>query len=805
MSHENSVVPSDNQKKDQSSQKKSERKPFRGDFVVLGGVLLPAFTLLFEIVSGLSAQEFLNPIPTLWHVLLVGFVPAANLYLLLNIDTIVPKRPQLIAWSSAVAGGVSLFYSLIYLPVSPLSFFGIIFVGLGFLGLSPMFAFVSIYLIRRHLRKSGGISSVGLSWKGLAIGFLVAFVIVGISESRTVFTKYALEIASSGEANEQEKGLNLLRQYGSKNYLLKLSNSHKNAFYISDTIYNLFVHSKASSTNTARETFYRLYGKTYEQSSDSGGMFDMWGDDDAEPRMSQRADSRMTLNEDLSLIESEMNGSIDNEASLGYLEWRLRFKNASKWSQAEAVGQIQLPPNSVVSRLTLWVNGEEREAAFAERSRVTKAYEAVVSRNRDPVLVTSAGRDRVDMNCFPVMPKNGEMQIRIGITFPLTLENRKKGILRLPYFKDKNFQVNNDFAHQISILSTNKLTAGSKTLKLIKEGRFFVLKGSVGESSLTDSTALITASRFDKVSSLRAKFEKGYIKQEIRKVKVNEPSRFVFVVDTSERMKGEAQKIAMAIEDISSDAEVALVITHGNGLNKNMVFPTSYLGTRNEIAKKLENVEFGGGVDNLPSIIKAWNLANEVDNGVVIWIHAPQPFEFDNSDNLANHLIRRPNRSQIYSFSVGKEAGEIERQLNDLEFIGKFDRFGDLQSDVKRLVSKLDNSSESLEYIRTIDDEADVTVDKTTSKHLARLWAYEEVNRILASGLDENQATELAVKYQLVTPVTGAVVLETKEQYNKAGLKPVEKNVVHAVPEPGTYLMMLMGIGLIFFVVWRRM
>jgi hypothetical protein len=63
---------------------------------------------------------------------------------------------------------------------------------------------------------------------------------------------------------------------------------------------------------------------------------------------------------------------------------------------------VQLPPGGVVSRLTLWVNGEEREAAFAGRSQTRQAYQQVVSRRRDPVLVTTAGRDRVLVQCFPV-------------------------------------------------------------------------------------------------------------------------------------------------------------------------------------------------------------------------------------------------------------------------------------------------------------------------------------------------------------------------------------------------------------------
>jgi hypothetical protein len=47
-----------------------------------------------------------------------------------------------------------------------------------------------------------------------------------------------------------------------------------------------------------------------------------------------------------------------------------------------------------------------------------------------------------------------------------------------------------------------------------------------------------------------------------------------------------------------------------------------------------------------------------------------------------------------------------------------------------------------------------------TSDQLARLWANDEVTRILAAK-DESlndAATMLAARYQLVTPVTGAVV-----------------------------------------------
>jgi len=53
---------------------------------------------------------------------------------------------------------------------------------------------------------------------------------------------------------------------------------------------------------------------------------------------------------------------------------------------------------------------------------------------------------------------------------------------------------------------------------------------------------------------------------------------------------------------------------------------------------------------------------------------------------------------------------------------------------------------------------------------------------------------QLAERYQLVTPLSGAVVLETKAQYDRAGLKPAEPASVPVVPEPQTWMLMLLAL-----------
>jgi hypothetical protein len=56
--------------------------------------------------------------------------------------------------------------------------------------------------------------------------------------------------------------------------------------------------------------------------------------------------------------------------------------------------------------------------------------------------------------------------------------------------------------------------------------------------------------------------------------------------------------------------------------------------------------------------------------------------------------------------------------------------------------------------------------------------------------------------YQLVTPVSGAVVLETMEQFERFGLEPVDPETTpDIIPEPGVCMLM---VGCVCYFVMRR-
>jgi Vault protein inter-alpha-trypsin domain len=770
-------------------------RPFLFGFFICAGILLPLITLIVELSTKMCATEFFDPIPSLWHVLVVGLVPLANVQILWSLYRNNFQRINFLAWISAISAGSTLFYSILFLPMSPLSVIGIIIYGLGLLPLSPMFALWAVLLLRKNLLQNITNKPFPLTWLGLGTGFLIVLSIITISELRFIVTRIGLEMATSETVERQEQGLDFLRKYGNDDYILQLVSSRRHKVYISDLVIGLFSQSDITSNEKAKEVYYRLTGKTNDSVAVPPriGLFNF--DDD---------DERFWREKDISLVASQMDGSIDNDASLGYLEWTFSLKNKNQYRALEGFTQIQLPPNAVVSRLTLWVNGVEEEAAFAERNRVTNAYEQVTAKKRDPVLVTTAGRDRINLKCFPIPQNGGEMKMKIGITFPLILEDEKNGLIRLPYFRDKNFQIPAETKHVVWLESKRELQTANQNLKLESKDNVFAVRGNVADKELLDANSSIRAVKSEEFKSVWAKDGDNFITQEVKENAGVIPSRFIFVVDTSATMKNEQEKLVAAINNLPAETDVSLVMTNGNALNREAGFPNSFNGKPVEIAEKIKQATFDGGTDNLPALTKAWDLASEKPNSIVIWVHSPQPFKFSTSNELTQRLTRRPNETTIYSISTANGFDTVEKDLDDLSYLQNVPRFGDVQNDLERLISRLNQSKKSFGYNRVNVAKADVTASKETSKHLVRLWANDEVNRILATEKDEKKAVELAVKNQIVTPVSGAVVLETKAQYDQFGLRQVDKGSVPTIPEPETYLLIAVMLGVLLWLFVTR-
>ncbi len=764
------------------------------------GVILPSISILVEATSHICAEVFFDPIPTLWHLLLVVFVPLSNLQLWFAIRRGSTERPFLLGLSNAFALGIAMLYTIVYASLLPMAVFALLFVGLGLLPMAPVFALISSIIMRRQLRPLAP-PVFPVRAGGLVLGVVVAFAAVAVAELPSTLTRIGLQHAASGSSAERDNGLRILRKWGNKDALLRAC--YDRSGNATDLVGYLFSLKDTVGPQQAREVYYRLTGEAFNPDvpiERIGGHWRMPTLISFDPDLGRRNISGKI--QGLTLSGSRMDASVDANGGLGYLEWTLRFKNDSP-EQQEARAQVKLPKGAVVSRLTLWVNGEEREAVFAGRAKVEQAYQSVVHRRQDPALVTTAGRDRILVQCFPV-PIGGEMQIRLGITVPLDMQNRAEGLFQLPQFIDQNFTISDAFRHAIRIESNSTVAPNGSSLTRFNDK---VVEGTLIDSGLfgPEGTIITRAPESDSLSWSRdtRSNDKRVIQQKLVPLTRAKKETLVFVIDTSIGMRRFSKEIADSIRALPSELDLKLLFAGDNGVNESLSNVTA--GTPAELAQAIEAASFDGGADSLPSLEKAWLVAAQKPNGAVVWIHGPQPIALSPIERLRQSCEHPGNGTLLYSVETEKGLNLIGERLDALHSFQPFHGTGQLSIDLKNLFAELSGQKESWKFVRSSVKSGGSNVQNDgaeASPQLATLWAFDEVNRLIASNA-QNDAARLASEYRIVTAVSGAVVLETDEQYKQAGLEP--PGSVPTIPEPEVVVLLaIAGTMLLFFVAYRR-
>ena len=795
-----------------SEQEQEPRKLRWLVFTFLAGVVLPSISILVETTTHICADTFFDPIPTTWHVVMVIFVPLAHLQVWLAIRRGSTERGMLLGLANAAAIGISIFYTIIYLPLLPLAVAALLFFGLGVLPMAPLFSLIAGIMMRRQLRRAAP-ASFAFKTTGLAAGITLAFAAILLMELPATLTRVGLQMAASESPERSAQGLRWLRAVGDRDYMLRASYGRTGR--ATDFIGYLFSVRDPVTPEQGRQIYYRVTGETFNTAVPPRRIGSRWEPQenfDFDPDQGGTVIAGRVRN--LSLAGSRLDGTIDADAGLAYVEWTLLFRNNSA-QQQEARAQVQLPPGGVVSRLTLWVDGEEREAAFAGRSQAREAYQQVAIRQRrDPVLVTTSGRDRILVQCFPVPPNGGEMRIRFGITVPLMLESREQAILRPPYFLERNFGIPDEVAHTVWIESKNPLRASSGSLRYEQPAAaLHAVRGSLREVEMAGPEALVRASRAAEITESwtldRVRNNGEVIRQSIREGAGSTVSRIVLVVDTSGRMRAWVPEIIAALRTLPPDTELQLLFAGGNGTYAEGASQNTVSETPAEIIRQLEGAVFAGGANNIPALARGWDTASGNPQSAVVWIHGPQPILLTPVEELRQRLERRPGGASLYLVQAENGPNRVAEQLDGMRAVETVPRMGRLQADLATLFARLTGQSRPLELARTSERQGQAVNPgdaKETSAHLARLWANDEVERIMAERGEagREEAVQLATRYQLVTPVSGAVVLETQEQYQRAGLQPVAAGTVPTIPEPEMVLLMAVVAAILMLLLYRQ-
>ena len=765
--------------------------------VSIFGVALPLITLAVELATSMCAATFFDPLPSWVNGVLIALVPVANGLAVASLRRSGRPAWRAAGWLNGLAISVALFYALVFALLTPIAIFGILWFGLGFLPLAPLTSLICALALRLRLRRAAaadGLPPPAPVWKTLA----AAVVLLGLAAAPRVVTLTGIQWAASEDAALRARGLRLLRNHGSEEELLRASYIRRQ-IQVDPWVWAFQLGSDPVPMERIREIYYRVTGRPFNAVKPPplrgrrGAIFD-----EADWDFAQGGEAVAARVRGLSLSQSRIDGRIEAEAGAGYLEWTMVFRNDSP-QQREARAQILLPPGASVSRLTLWINGEEREAAFGGRSQVREAYRKVVERRRDPVLVTTDGPDRILLQCFPVPPDGGQMKTRIGITCPLVVRDPGEGLLPMPRILERNFGAPDALQPSVWIDSDTAIAdAGPLAIDRGAEGR--EARGELTAAALEDGLCVRVRRNRSAIASW-ARDDRDPASPVVVQQLVQPPAgpaakRLAIVIDGSAHMREHAGELTAILEPlVGAGPELRAFFASDD------VFTSGV--TRASIPSLVAPKRYAGGCDNMAALVKAWDWASASGAGAVLWLHATQPFESDTTESLLQRWQRRPDGPHIYAYQFGGGPDRITDRLGANPVLRVIAPVAGPVADLAALGDVWSGGATAPAWQWSKLPAGTPPPDGAVqgAAHIVRLWAADEIRRLArdrSKGATE-RAIALARTWQLVSEVSGAVVLETQEQYRQAGLQDIDPATApETIPEPMSALLALWGVSLVF-------
>jgi hypothetical protein len=538
---------------------------------------------------------------------------------------------------------------------------------------------------------------------------------------------------------------------------------------------------------------------------------------------------------DLSLAQSEMHGIANPKTETAEYEWTMTFRNDSSQPQ-EARADVLLPPGGVGHAVSLWINGIEQQARFGSPQKVRAAYQEIaVVQRRDPLLVTMPAPDHLLVQCFPV-PANGQMKIKIGITAPLRWQKnndqKPELVADWPAFGPVNFDTRQSKSNvtEFRTVGVREIVTDSKDFFTPSPSR--VIGGP--EQRQSPKAGDILFGKNDE-------FDFGVVRVSDPLAAPKQPVDLIFVLDASSGMNallknGIHADLEKAIRSLPSGSRVITVGSNNQALSS-MQWQTPEQALSGYLDRPSWFWIHEGGIDPAPVLALAVQKARreKQNKSAVVFLHAASPVNVSNLTEVRKQLQSDPDKGPAL---VGIQLAPHAQDAVMMDLAG-FDRVyarralpGDNNavaeairfacqcavSDAGKLVAERLPLGGHMPAIGGIimgnvftGDSASTAIADEKYRAYARLaqatrttagW-YESNTLAEPMALDLRiEAGRPAAKARLVTPLSSAVVLETKEQYKKAGLDDDEKEkdkdakpkANTASPEPGSLL--LFGVGL---------
>ncbi|MCC6371132.1 MAG: XrtN system VIT domain-containing protein [Bacteroidia bacterium] len=460
----------------------------------------------------------------------------------------------------------------------------------------------------------------------------------------------------------------------------------------------------------------------------------------------------------------------------------------------EALYTFHVPEGSIVTSLSLWINGKEEKSRLTTTSKADSAYTQIVGvQRRDPALVHWQEGNCVTVNVFPCTVSENRT-FKIGFTTPLKMEDGKLWLenvwfegpeceytqeatqlmcderpidaIDLPGEFEKNlngnYQYNGEYMPywKLSInavpLSTNKFSFGGNDYKLSELG--------LNTNKLNFNEVYLDVTK----EWSREEFEKAVSELSTKKVYVWTPEKIKVTKENKDKVWEVLSELQFSLPffETIKHPESAVVLTKS--------------GHRSPLLCEMQKSAYA-------------------EKSTTYFLNAKQSLKVINFGTELSPLWRSLRELRLIDY--GQKS--LEKALSSINK-GEFESLYEDESTVT-----LNDSRMSVVKTATKDS---ITTGNAPD-HLLRVFAYNDVLRKMGKyyfkkdSLENNWIREAEEGY-VVTPISSMIVLESQADYDKMGIGKNKNTVGNAsvagggaVPEPHEWAL----IGLVVFFILRHL
>ncbi|XZF12981.1 XrtN system VIT domain-containing protein [Chitinophagaceae bacterium MMS25-I14] len=475
---------------------------------------------------------------------------------------------------------------------------------------------------------------------------------------------------------------------------------------------------------------------------------------------------------------------------LAYTEKTITVRNnaeGGRWDREEAIYTFHLPEGSVVSSLSLWINGMEEKSVLTTKEKADTAYKTIVGvQARDPSVVHWQEGNTVSVRVFPV-EAGSNRTFKLGVTTPLEANDRHIAYRNIyfegPETKKATEQIHLMFEEPVKRVNTSIVLEASGSKQYNYSGDYIpgwdiswsavpIQPAAFSFDSSTYTISAYTPSRNTAdIRDLYLDINNSWTAEDLHDVLALSGKYNLFIYD--------AGLVQLDKNNIINEPEAL------RKLNFSM-FPVFI------IKDPAHSLLVSKSNDQSATL-------NDLKGSVFL-----------------KRLEETQPKAKINLYNIGTSLSYYLRSLREMRW---FNYEHGSTEDLKTLLDKqlfaAENETDSGVIIH--DAEMMITKSRGTANtqapdHLMRLFAYNHImqcggSRFLTGNVPEQDSlVQEAKAAHIVTPLSSMIVLETAKDYADFNIEKSKKSLENAsikssgsVPEPHEWALIILAIVLVIY------